>query len=83
MKDLDSSWEPGDRSLKWLKLKPDYIQSSSDLDFLIIGGYYGSGRRGGKVNTLLYSSSFCETLCVWRSLTRTSVEVLYLISGLR
>ncbi|CAN5965441.1 unnamed protein product [Sphagnum jensenii] len=37
LKDLDSKWEPSDRSTKWLKLKPDYIHSESDLDVLIIG----------------------------------------------
>ncbi|KAL6185323.1 hypothetical protein ACLB2K_041457 [Fragaria x ananassa] len=46
IKDLGSKWESSDRSGKWLKLKPDYIRAGSDLDVLIIGGYYGSGRRG-------------------------------------
>ncbi|KAG9449217.1 hypothetical protein H6P81_009182 [Aristolochia fimbriata] len=53
LKDLDSKWEPGDRSGKWLKLKPDYMHASSDLDVLIIGGYFGSGRRGGEVAQFL------------------------------
>ncbi|XP_068641207.1 DNA ligase 4 [Aristolochia californica] len=53
LKDLGSKWEPGDRSGKWLKLKPDYIRASSDLDVLIIGGYFGSGRRGGEVAQFL------------------------------
>lgn len=37
LKDLGSKWEPSDRSGKWLKLKPEYIHPSSDLDVLIIG----------------------------------------------
>ncbi|XP_004297907.1 PREDICTED: DNA ligase 4 [Fragaria vesca subsp. vesca] len=53
IKDLGSKWEPSDRSGKWLKLKPDYIRAGSDLDVLIIGGYYGSGRRGGEVAQFL------------------------------
>ncbi|XP_052482571.1 DNA ligase 4 [Gossypium raimondii] len=53
IKDLNSKWEPGDRNGKWLKLKPDYIRAGSDLDVLIIGGYYGSGRRGGEVAQFL------------------------------
>ncbi|KAF8670272.1 hypothetical protein HU200_050807 [Digitaria exilis] len=53
LKDLDSKWEPGDRNGKWLKLKPDYIHAGSDLDVIIIGGYYGSGRRGGEVAQFL------------------------------
>ncbi|KAI4376826.1 hypothetical protein MLD38_014541 [Melastoma candidum] len=53
VKDFSSKWEPGDRSGKWLKLKPDYVHPSSDLDVLIIGGYYGSGRLGGEVAQFL------------------------------
>ncbi|XP_047063165.1 putative DNA ligase 4 [Lolium rigidum] len=53
LKDLDSKWEPGDRNGKWLKLKPDYINAGADLDVIIIGGYYGSGRRGGEVAQFL------------------------------
>lgn len=53
LKDLGSKWEPSDRSGKWLKLKPEYIRAGSDLDVLIIGGYFGSGRRGGQVAQFL------------------------------
>lgn len=53
LKDLGSKWEPGDRSGKWIKVKPDYVNAGSDLDVLIIGGYYGSGRRGGEVGQFL------------------------------
>lgn len=53
LKDLDSKWEPSDRSGKWIKLKPDYINTGSDLDVLIIGGYFGSGRHGGEVAQFL------------------------------
>ncbi|XP_078439017.1 DNA ligase IV [Wolffia australiana] len=53
LKDLGSKWEPSDRSGKWLKLKPDYIHAGADLDVLIIGGYFGSGRRGGQVSQFL------------------------------
>lgn len=40
LKDLGSKWEPGDRSGKWLKLKPDYIHAGADLDVLIIGLFF-------------------------------------------
>ncbi|KAJ6679150.1 DNA LIGASE 4 [Salix purpurea] len=53
LKDLGSKWEPSDRSGKWLKLKPEYVRAGSDLDALIMGGYYGSGRRGGEVAQFL------------------------------
>ncbi|MCO5581115.1 hypothetical protein L7F22_034991 [Adiantum nelumboides] len=53
LKDLDSKWEPGDRSGKWIKLKPDYVHAESDLDALVIGCYLGSGRRGGEIGQFL------------------------------
>uniref|UniRef100_A0A1J3K4K0 DNA ligase n=1 Tax=Noccaea caerulescens TaxID=107243 RepID=A0A1J3K4K0_NOCCA len=53
LKDLGSKWEPGDRSGKWMKLKPEYVRAGSDLDVLIIGGYYGSGRLGGEIAQFL------------------------------
>ncbi|XP_021772147.1 DNA ligase 4-like [Chenopodium quinoa] len=54
IKDLGSKWEPGDRNKKkWVKVKPDYVNAGSDLDVLIIGGYYGSGRQGGEVGQFL------------------------------
>eukprot|EP00897_Mesotaenium_endlicherianum_P010903 jgi/Mesen1/9841/ME000070S09133 len=56
IKDLDSKWDPGDRGDKWLKLKPDYVNANCDLDVLIIGGYFGSGRRGGEVGRRLAHS---------------------------
>ncbi|KAJ6853458.1 putative protein ROOT PRIMORDIUM DEFECTIVE 1 [Iris pallida] len=36
-----------------MKLKPDYIHAGADLDVLIIGGYFGSGRHGGEVAQFL------------------------------
>ncbi|MCO5598394.1 hypothetical protein L7F22_052489 [Adiantum nelumboides] len=53
LKELNSKWEPGDRSQKWLKLKPDYVHAESDLDALIIGCFIGSGRRGGDIGQFL------------------------------
>ncbi|CAK9179015.1 unnamed protein product, partial [Ilex paraguariensis] len=60
LKDFGSKWEPSDRSGKWLKLKPEYIRAGSDLDALIIGGYYGSGRRGGEVAQFLLGLAECS-----------------------
>ena len=49
IKDLGSKWEPGARGDSWLKIKPDYLPTE-DLDVVIIGGFYGTGRqRGGKI----------------------------------
>ncbi|CAI8009872.1 DNA ligase 4 [Geodia barretti] len=38
----------------WVKIKPEYVDSLSDqLDVLIIGGYFGEGRRAGMVSHFL------------------------------
>ena len=51
-KDLDSQWQKGDRSSAWIKCKPDY-RKTEDLDLLIIGGFNGTGKRGGKMSMFL------------------------------
>ncbi|MCO5574343.1 hypothetical protein L7F22_028126 [Adiantum nelumboides] len=53
IKRLDSQWAPDNRDGRWSKIKPDYVLVGSDLDLLIIGGYYGSGSRGGKIASFL------------------------------
>eukprot|EP01132_Coremiostelium_polycephalum_P002500 gene2500-3093_t len=53
IKNLNSSYVPGERKEKWIKLKPEYLDGvGDDLDLVIIGGYYGSGvgRRGGTLS---------------------------------
>ncbi|KAI6661708.1 DNA ligase 4-like [Oopsacas minuta] len=51
----NSTYQPDKRKGSgWLKLKPEYMDSLSDqLDLLILGGYYGSGKRGGIVSHFL------------------------------
>ena len=55
VKDLDSPWIPGNRPSRghWQKIKPDYLEGAKDFDCIIIGGYYGRGRRGGKMGSFL------------------------------
>ncbi|KDE09821.1 hypothetical protein MVLG_00219 [Microbotryum lychnidis-dioicae p1A1 Lamole] len=43
-----SIYQLGGRELTWLKIKPDYMdQLGTDLDALVVGAYWGQGRRGG------------------------------------
>lgn len=54
LKQLSSIYKPNARTAGWWKVKPDYVDSLSDqLDILVVGGYYGTGRRTGFSHFLL------------------------------
>ncbi|KAI5121896.1 hypothetical protein M0805_001100 [Coniferiporia weirii] len=42
------------RNNDWVKVKPEYMDNMGEtVDVLVVGGNYGSGRRGGGVSTLI------------------------------
>jgi DNA ligase-4 len=48
LKDVNSHYMCGESSRKtkkWIKLKPDYAGMTTNLDVIILGGFYGTGRR--------------------------------------
>lgn len=55
VKSPDSVYKPSVRSGSgWFKVKPDYMLGlNDDLDLIIIGGYYGVGRRSGLISHFL------------------------------
>eukprot|EP00667_Euglena_gracilis_P001394 EG_transcript_1394 len=43
LKARESPYVPGERKLKWMKLKADHVSGMGDtLDLLVLGGYYGT-----------------------------------------
>ncbi|XP_008323548.1 DNA ligase 4 isoform X2 [Cynoglossus semilaevis] len=54
VKDPLSVYKPDKRGEGWLKIKPEYVDGLMDeLDLLIVGGYWGKGRRGGMMSHFL------------------------------
>lgn len=58
IKKADSIYKPDERCSDWVKMKCDYIDTIVDtLDLLVIGGYYGEGKRLG---TNIVNPSFSQ-----------------------
>lgn len=54
LKNPSSEYTLDDRPSSWIKVKPDYMtEFGENLDCVIIGGYYGTGRRGGMLSSFL------------------------------
>ena len=70
MLDTQESWyEPSKRSRNWLKVKKDYLAGIGDsLDLVVLGGYYGKGKRTNWFGAFLLaayneSTQQFETVC--------------------
>ncbi|KAJ2995832.1 hypothetical protein NUW58_g1163 [Xylaria curta] len=54
IKNPRSMYTVGLRLADWVKVKPDYMDGfGENVDVVIIGGYYGSGRRGGRLSSFM------------------------------
>lgn len=54
LKNPRSAYRLNERNDDWMKVKPEYMKEFGEsLDCLIIGGYYGSGRRGGALSSFM------------------------------
>ncbi|KAH9975651.1 ATP dependent DNA ligase domain-containing protein [Russula compacta] len=54
MKHPDAGYILNGRNKDWIKVKPEYMDNMGEtVDALIVGGNYGSGKRGGGVSALI------------------------------
>ena len=69
IKDLQGVYQAGTRGWNWIKWKKEYVKDMSDtFDLVVVGAYFGKGRRSGVYGALLcaiYDSDndTFETLC--------------------
>lgn len=86
LKVLDAPYRAGARGSNWLKLKREYRNELGDsLDLVVIGAFFGKGRRTGKYGTLLLATynqenDTFESICkVGTGFTDESLDQLYQI----
>lgn len=67
IKNFESPYIPNKRSNDWLKLKKDYLSMADTLDLIVMGAYYGKGKRTGVFGGFLMGcrtvTSSYESLC--------------------
>ena len=86
LKQLGSTYRAGIRGSNWLKLKREYQNDLGDsLDLIVVGAFFGKGRRTGKYGTLLVATyndeedTFPSICKVGTGFTDESLDQLYQI----
>ncbi|KAH6604277.1 dna ligase [Trichoderma cornu-damae] len=80
----ESGYEPSKRSRNWLKIKKDYLSGVGDsLDLVVLGAYYGKGKRTSVYGAFLLacynaSTDTYETVCnIGTGFSEQVLEELY------
>ncbi|MGQ0637773.1 MAG: ATP-dependent DNA ligase, partial [Nitrososphaerota archaeon] len=86
LKQLDSPYRAGARGSNWLKLKREYRNELGDsLDLVVIGAFFGRGRRTGRYGALLLATyddktdTFSSICKVGTGFTDESLDQFYQI----
>ena len=86
LKQLDTPYRAGARASNWLKLKREYRNELGDsLDLVVVGAFYGRGRRTGRYGALLLSAydddsdAYPSTCKVGTGFTDESLDQFYQI----
>ena len=70
IKNLESNYRAGGREYAWMKLKREYRGELADsLDLVIVGAFFGRGRRRGKYGALLLAA-YDDEHDIFRSITK-------------
>ncbi|PNS18209.1 DNA ligase 4 [Sphaceloma murrayae] len=63
LKNPTSPYRLNERNDDWMKVKPEYMTEFGEaLDCIVVGGYYGSGHRGGKLSSFLCGLKISQNL---------------------
>ena len=80
IKSLEGEYQAGTRGWNWIKWKKDYVHDMTDtFDLVVVGAYYGRGRRSGTYGALLcacYDTSSDQFLTVCKLGTGLTDEML-------
>ena len=86
LKSLEGQYRAGMRGSNWLKLKREYRNDLGDsLDLVVIGAFFGRGRRTGRYGTLLVATyndendTFSSICKVGTGFTDENLDQLYQI----
>lgn len=76
LKDIDGIYEPGKR--RWLKVKKDYLlkgEIADSADLVILGCYFGKGKKMGNCYSIYLVGCYDESSKVWKTVTKVTINL--------